>query len=234
MQQRGMHSAFVVGLDDLKRLDEIMASAGPRHYSVALSDGRELTARSLEDLTRITGFKARHIRRLEIAAEWSEILRATLTLQRERKLPSLSYDLIGEERSVANVARALDEWMSSVRAWYSRLATMDWVVLLLCTWLTVVLAIALVVLFLSRIGRLTFTGNPGFGDSLAFAMWTLPVLLGTIVNFLRNGLFPIGTYLIVDGAKRYERAIRARKVLGGGFLLSILAAFLTTVAASLL
>jgi hypothetical protein len=232
MRQRALRTAFVVGIQELRRADEILASAGPRRYTVLLSDGRELTAPSLDALTGITNLKSRHIRRIEVTTPWREILRASLTLRRDRKLASLEYDLIGEERSVVQVARELDAWMHGVRVWYSRLATVDWVVLLIGTWLSVLLAIGLVVVLLAQAGRLSLSPVPGFGDAIAAAMWTIPLLLGTVVNFFRNGLFPIGTYLIFDGVKRHERAIRARQILGGGFLLSMLASMIATVVAS--
>jgi hypothetical protein len=232
MRQRALRFAFVVGSQELRRVDEILGAAGPRRYTVLLSDGRELTAPSLEALTGITDLKSRHIRRIEITTPWREILRASLTLRRDRKLASLEYDLIGEERSVVQVARELDSWMHGVRAWYSRLATADWVVLLLGTWLSILLAISLVVLLLAESGRLSFSAVPGFGDAFAAAMWTVPLLLGTVVNFFRTGLFPIGTYLLFDGVRRHERVIRARQLLGGGFLLSMLASVIATVVAS--
>jgi hypothetical protein len=232
MKQRSLRAAFVVGLEDLRRADQILASAGPRRYAVLLSDGREVTAPSLDALARLTDLKSRHIRRIEMSTPWREILRASLTLRRDRKLASLEYDLIGEERSVINVARELDGWMSSVRAWYSRLATVDWGIMLLGTWLSVLAAIVLVVVGLAYSGHLQLTSVPGFGEALAAAMWTIPLLLGTVVNFFRNGLFPIGTYLLFDGSRRHQYVIRARKLLGGGFLLSMLASIIATVVAS--
>ena len=234
MRQRAVRTAFVVGLDELKRVDAILASAGPRRYSVALKNGRELTAQSLEALTRITDLKARHIRRIELTTPWREILRASLILRRDRKLASLEYDLVGEERSVVHVARELDGWMSSVRPWYSRLATVDWVVLLLGTWLTVLVAIALVVLGLASMGRLELSPVPSFDDALAAAMWTIPLLLGTMVNFFRNGLFPIGTYLIFDGRRRHRYAIQARQLLGGGFVVSMIVSMIATLLAGVI
>ena len=232
VKQRGIKTAFVVGIEDLRRADAILAAAGPRRYQVMLKDGREFTAKSLDELFKISDLKVRHIRRLEIATDWREILRASLTLQRDRKLPALAYDLVGEERSVVQVAEALDDWMKSVRAWYSRLATMDWMIMLVSTWLTVVLAVSLVALVLSYRAPLVFSSTWGFSDEIAAALWTIPLLLGTVLNFLRNGLFPIGTYLVRDEASWNGVTARARKVVGGGFLLSLIAAFLTTLVAS--
>lgn len=234
MRQRALRSAFVVGLDELQRADQILASAGPRRYSVALKDGRELTAPSLEALTRITNLKARHIRRIEMSTPWREILRANLILRRDRKLASLEYDLVGEERSVVHVAQELDGWMSSVRPWYSKLATVDWVVLLLGTWMTVLVGIALVVLVLASMGRLELSAVPSFDDAIAAAMWTIPLLFGTLVNFFRNGLFPIGTYVIFDGVKRHRYTIKARKFLGGGFVVSMIVSMIATLVASVI
>ena len=232
VKQRGLRTAYVVGIDDLKRADQILASAGPRRYSVGLADGTELTARSLDELKQLTDFKVGQIRRIEIANEWREILRASLTLQRDRKQPSLTYSLIGEERSVANVAKALDDWMSSVRTWYGRLATSDMISLLLGTWLCVLSAVAIVACLLAYTDWFAINPNPDFGDTIAAAMWTIPLLLGMVLNFLRNGLFPVGTYLILDGPKWHGIASKARRVLGGGFVLSLVAAFVVTLAAS--
>ena len=64
-------------------------------------------------------------------------------------------------------------------------------------------------------------------------MWTVPFLLGTVVNFLRNGLFPVGTYLFLDGPRWHFFSTKARKLLGGGFLLSIALAFVLSLASTL-
>jgi hypothetical protein len=234
VMQRGLRTAFVVGIDDLKRADQILASAGPRRYLVGLADGTELTAGSLDELNKLTDFKVRQIRRIEIATEWREILRASLTLQRDRKQPSLTYNLIGEEKSVLGVAHALDDWMSSVRTWYGRLATSDMVSLLLSTWLCVLAAVAAVACLVAYTDWFEINPTIGFGDTVAAAMWTIPLLLGTVLNFLRNGLFPVGTYLILDGPKWHAFWSKARQVLGGGFVLSLAAAFIATLAASIL
>jgi hypothetical protein len=232
VKQRGLRTAFVVGIEDLKRADQILASAGPRRYSVGLADGTELTASSLDELDQLEHFNVRQIRRIEIATEWREILRGSLTLQRDRKQPSLTYSLIGEERSVAGVAHALDDWMSSVRTWYGRLATSDLVSLLLSTWLCVLIPVAVVACLLAYTSWFEVNPNTGVGDTVAAAMWTIPLLLGMVLNFLRNGLFPVGTYLILDGPRRHRLASKARQLLGGGFVLSLVAAFIATLAAS--
>jgi hypothetical protein len=106
--------------------------------------------------------------------------------------------------------------------------------MLLGTWLCVLTAVAAVACLLAYTDWFEINPDIGFGDSVAAAMWTIPLLLGTVLNLLRNGLFPVGTYLILDGPKWHGIASKARQLLGGGFLLSLAAAFVATLAASIL
>ena len=120
--------AFVVDDLALRQLDEILAKVSDKRvFSVVLKGNISNEYESAESVLRIPNSKDREIRRLTINTPWGSTPRATISLIGDSDFDTVKYDISGDYKEIFIISSDLDEWISEVKPWYSRIATTDFI-----------------------------------------------------------------------------------------------------------
>jgi hypothetical protein len=139
----------------------------------------------------------------------------------------------GEERDVLWRTSQVENWLSAIRPWYDRIATVDFTGFLFASFLVVV-GLAYIAAFGLVLWRGTDSPvpeSPKTGKDLLVqlaASLVLPALLvlGGALNLIRARVFPIGILEFGGGTKKRIAAERWRTAFGLGFLMSIVASII--------
>ena len=207
---------------DLERLagllggDELVTGV-----TVEMGDG---SSYQLEDVGELQGVKnapARPIQAITVESAPPAFVfrednppRLALVTVRDGASDTVRYHVSGPLRTVDSLTRELDEWVTSLRPWYSSLAAMDRAGFFL--WSTAIvgaMSALVLVLSLSVAGSINvfagptaepFTWLPTAGGLLAMAG------ISAILNLRRHRLLPVAQFRIGQGAESSDRLDRGR------------------------
>lgn len=215
--------AFSLSAETLKSLVRFLETISDEFLiKVGLSDGSELTCPSPDDVIGLPNTKERRITRLTLSTKWGSDPSVRVVF-REVSYDSVAYEITGDDERVCYIADKLDEMLESTRQWYTRLAFMDFELVMLqilaAVILTGVLALAIIA---SRAKALSHEVRE---DSvrdvlLRSVVWLLiPVTFGfgAMTNRVRKWLFPISSFLVGQGVDRQKSAELWRSIIAVGF-----------------
>lgn len=230
-KNKELRLGFVVDSSALGRLESILGSADNKmELSVYLADGTSYEFNNIKDVLNLQNSKNRPIKRIHVETFFQDGARATVSFRDHDLLDTIEYNLTGEEKDVLYLADKLDEWIGSIKPWYSRIATVDFVLFLFGSIVVVFAAMILITGIVMLIRGDFFTpvsesdeGLPtGTGFMIIF-FFVLSSGIAMLANIIRSKIFPVAIFAIGDGVQRHRQLERWREMVGGGFILSILA-----------
>ncbi len=193
---------------DLERLagllggDELVTGV-----AVEMGDGSSYQLKDLGELQSVDNAPARPFRE-------DNPTRLALVTIRDGASDTIRYHVSGPLRAVDSLARELDEWVASLRPWYSSIAVMDrsrfflWSAAVVGALSTIVLA-----LYLALAGSISIFGAPAPGRLawLPTAGGLLVVAaVAVILNVRRHRLLPVAQFRIGQGTEISDRLERRR------------------------
>jgi hypothetical protein len=122
-----------------------------------------------------------------------------------------------------------------MRLWYTPIAFVDFMNLLIGTVLLAFLGLLLWATIslwgsdLSEKVKDEKTNRDLFIQAVFWLSWGALFLIGAAVNFFRNRLFPFANFLIGDGVSRFNTLGFRRRTIGVGFLLSVIASVVASI-----
>ena len=233
-KNKDLRLGFVVDSYALERLASILGSANNKmDFSVYLADGTSYEFNNIKDVLNLQNSKNRPIKKISVETPFQDGTRATVSFRGDNILDTIGYNLTGEEKDVLYLADKLDEWIGSIKPWYSRIATVDFVSFLSGSLLVVFAAVILItgIVMLIRGDFFTPMSESKEDSPTGFIYVFFFVFLSGIVllaNIIRSKIFPVATFAIGDGIQRHHQLKRWRELLGAVFILSVLANVITS------
>ena len=217
--------SFIVSQAILEQLDAVFAERiGPTTYAVTCADDVSRSFGSLEELLRFDNGPSRRITKLIARSENREPYRAADVGFSDSQYSPISITVTAEEETVLSVRSRVLDIVRDAKPWYNIAATLDYVMVSLIVFFGFIIMAGAVVVMTGS------TSTSSDDDELRGSLLSLILIGGTFatglgLNWLRDRLFPIGTFSIGAGIERDKRheTIRFRLVLFAAFaLLTIL------------
>lgn len=227
---RSLDIAFVVGVDDLRQLENMLREVGDAlEYQVRFSDGHALQFRDVADVLKLPNSRARAIVSLiagvtgrgkqsvymvlkDAPVQYSGILGTS-----SGPSPSVEYTITGTQKNVIYLGDKFDEWTAGIRQWYS-------------AFYRGVLSFALAAAIIAVPIWLWSTAAPHI-FSATFLKAHDWLQIATIISlwvaiYWTLKLFPRATFAFGQGTQRHQFFIYLRNSVLGAFGLSALASLL--------
>lgn len=129
----------------------------------------------------------------------------------------------GDEATAIKLNDLYEDFLDSIRPWYSWVAKADRFLVVLGIWLLIMFSGVAITLI--KATKVSFGWpNDGIGAKYflkGFLVGLIPVFIGAAMNGLRSGFFPTGTFALGDGENRHGRSEVIRTVLIASFAVSI-------------
>jgi len=224
--------AFVATSNDISKLWKIFQNAGLTvTAAVSCTDGLVRHFENCESIVQYDNPIRAAITSLEISAESRDPYTTAEVSLGARYSAPISISLRGDENAVSSMRTYVSDTVDGMRAWYSRLSTIDFVYV----WLPILTVLFFLVDIMSPSG----THHPA--TSLKKALEALAIVVAVIggiaavilaIAWLRKRLFPVATFAIGQGLSRHQHNEQIRWVVIVGFVVavgaSIVATFLLT------
>jgi hypothetical protein len=214
--------AIIVDDDSIKRIwSHVHSYTNTAKAEVRCFDEITRTFETLEGLLSYENNPRAFIKQIEISGRSHEQERSiTITLGRSYSPPT-SLSIRGEEIDASIAQDKIRDTIHGMKAWYSRVATLDMYIF----WFIVMM---LCMLTLQLMVPSNTTPSPGrsFKEALLALPYVLLVLGGVAATvwltvFIRRRFFPMVSFAMGQGAKRYQFDEQIRWTVIVGFLVGI-------------
>ena len=216
---------IVCEAEDIRRLvTALTASVGSVSWEIECADGVSRSGSNIEELLAFDNPPDREIQRLIVRAR-SDDGRAIASVELGGKVASVSASIDGPSELVQQFRTALEPQLFGLRAWYTRVARLDFISVVLffffVMWLTVTIGMAL--------GILATNDEPGLplrGQAVAYTMIAGAIGAGWLLNRLRERIFPVATFEMGQGKRRHELLEKVRWGVVVAFIVSLVSGLL--------
>jgi hypothetical protein len=215
---RTLDIAFVIDAEHLRRLAVILGETSDKlEYTVTYSDGTNVHYGDIEEIIGQPNSKERSIVSL-IAGTADERFKSAFVNLKKDGSPSLEYTVHGSQRDVIYFANQLDDWVASVRQWYSPFISSE-------KGSPASLALGVACFFLpiyawDRISKL----YSGFERGGSYQWIALPALAAMgVTEYYVLRLFPRGAFAVGHGKQQNRFNIYLRNTVLVGLVLSVIA-----------
>lgn len=207
----GWIQPFVLRPDDLRKLTEIMEKhIGPAMFNVRLADGITRHLATLVAVLELENPKGeRQVISVEIEAE-SDSPRARATVEFEdASYATVRIGYHGPASTVEKLNVEVQDRIAGMKPWYGWLTKIHFV--LAMPILLLVSAVSGIAVLLLKEGipsdnRPLELGRAALSYLLGVGLLFLSILVGRLLDILRDRLFPLVSFAIGQGARRYKTA----------------------------
>lgn len=217
-------SVFVIEWKDLERLVvEIRNHLPVLSISTSSEDGLLRTFEDFIDLKNFNNSKRSAIIRIGIIArdlERSQRFNLSMSSLGHNNV-SLSIDC--EEDIAYKLINLYDDTMDSVRPWYSWIARTDWSSIIFAIMCAFILGFSLVLQIQGKLDSVRWSEFKIAFDFQSLLFGMIPMAAGIALNSIRTKFFPMGTFSIGDGVKRFKNLEVYRTVVIMGVVISVAA-----------
>lgn len=218
-------AVFVLKWPDVERLIQSVSSSLPLvEFSASCSDKLNRTFLDIAELKAFRNAERSAINELSVVAYSSDhrnLLRFTLNSD-ERN--NVRFTIDAEEAIATRLNEYCEDFLASVRPWYSLIAKADWAFVIWILWTSFFLIDAAVGLYKAK----SFTINWPKGE-IPESVFLAALILGTgaiifcwLIQKLSRRYFPTGTFAFGDGENRHTSAEVIRTVVIAGIAISVL------------
>ncbi|MDB5856091.1 MAG: hypothetical protein JWR22_4132 [Herminiimonas sp.] len=222
-------AAFIVNWSDIDGLISSIATTLPI-ITIAASCSDKLS-RTFADIAELRAFRNSErtaITELAVTArtvDHSQRLQFTLSSDHPN---NVRHTFDGEEADALRLDKLCEDFLDSVRPWYAIVAKANWTFILMGLLIAFYVGSLIVILLRAKAIRIDWQkdGLSAEGWVKSFVFGFAPLLLGGLLNALRNRYFPLAVFAFGDGEKRNARTEVVRTVIIGGFAVSVVASLL--------
>jgi hypothetical protein len=191
-------------------------------YTISTSDAiKGIKLVSINELLAYPNWKNQSITALSLEAGSYNTLNLSVSLDAYDFKNSVTYQISGDLRSIEHYSRKLDQWVFSIRRWYSIFYLLSFLVVLLFTVLTVC-AIYMEVAMLGYVEQ----------QWQIIIVVAMNVLLLILLLWATHIVFPLGEFAIGDGINRKRRRDSLAKFIAGPIALAIVIGIISGVIAN--
>ena len=225
--------AFVATNSDISKLWGIFQNAGLAvTATVSCTDGLVRHFDNCESLVSYDNPMRAAITSLELSAKSRDpYTTAEISLGARYSAP-ISISLRGEENLVSSMRTNVSDTVDGMRAWYSRVSTIDFFYVWFYVWFPIFMVLSLLAQIMSP------SGTPHPATPLKKALEVLAIVVAAIggiaaviwaIARLRKRFFPVATFAIGQGLSRHQHSEQIRWVAIVGFVVSVGASIVATI-----
>ena len=228
--------AFVIKNEDLKKIDSLFKkfNAEPE-YSVETVDGFRTTYYNLDDVLNLENPSSNSIERVKISGRSANPSWQAWIIFGKGRIANIRYSITIEDRINQMISELIGTRIEAVKPWYSRLSRTDFISYtmamfsgaIIVSWLLIAIG------FFETSGEEITTEEDALVKLLTVLIIGAVFGLGWLLNKFRSKFFPIGTFAIGQGLRRYEVLEKIRwvflSVLGSiffGWIASLIASLI--------
>lgn len=192
---RPLNIAFVLNEKSLKQLKTVLSDAASNlQFSVTFSDGTTVRYRTIDEVIELPNPASNPIVSL-IAGTPTEEAQSCYIVFRGKPAPTVEYTISGQQERVVYLAHKFDQWIETIRQWYSFLYQPVW------SLIAIGFAVFSPLLLWNYVVSHLMTNVPPNGslrkNAFLFSLWGLWILL-------RAMLIPKSTFAVGDGIHRHQ------------------------------
>lgn len=183
-------------------------------YSVSCVDGTSFNFTDLNELINYPNRKEKQYKEISISNRYNSPIRIFLTLS-NNQYTTITYRVNGDEREVDYYAGKIEEFIMSLKQWYSFIATPS-----IFTHVLISMVISfLAILLLYSVGIISLKSAGAIAGISVFVS-------SFIYEKFRLYLFPAASFELGDGIDRVKFKKTVRNTVLGGILLTALVAYI--------
>jgi hypothetical protein len=224
-------SVFVLKWSDIEKLIGAVGELLPvTSISAACADRLDRAFADLHELKKFSNSKRAAIVELSIVArDEARLQRFSISLNTDERR-NVRVSLEADEAIAIKVNDLYEDFLDSVRPWYSWIARADWYLVVFGIWMLIQLG-SIGILML-KATSISFTwsadGIPTKDLLKSFLVGLWPLFIGIAMNHVRNKFFPTGTFAFGDGENRHQHNEVIRTVLIAAFAVSIVSSVMVS------
>ena len=213
--------AFACEHDDLERLANLLATrVGPMSWKLEWSDRIDRQGDDLAKLLEFVNSSRQEVRDIQLWAR-SEDRERHVSIGLGRGFSNIYTSIEGPVEFVQQFSAVLEAQLSGFRPWYARVARLDFVDvgfgILFSLFAVVVLLTAL-----GLVGTDDRSSDPtARGQALLYTVIGVVVVIGWLLNKARERRFPMTTFALGQGKRRYQTLEKVRWTVVVGFIVSV-------------
>ena len=217
-------SIFVLKWADIEKLLGSITEFLPEiAISASCSDRLDRAFADIDELKKFSNSQRAAIIELKIVArDAAHSHRFSLVLNTDER-NNVRVSLDADEAIALKVNDLYQDYLDSVRPWYSWIARADWYLVVFGIWMFVQFGALAIAMF--KATSISFEwpkdGVPGKEIFKSFFIGMAPLFVGAVMNRVRNKFFPTGTFAFGDGENRHSRNEVIRTVLIAAFAVSV-------------
>jgi len=224
-------SVFVLRWADIEKLFGSIAKFLPKiAISASCSDRLDRAFSDIEELKKFSNSQRAAIVELKFVAFDEKLSQRFSVSFSNDERHNVRISLDANESVAIQVNDLYQDFLDSVRPWYSWIARADWYLVVFGIWMFLQLGVIAIALF--RATSFSFDwpkdGVPGKVYLKAFFLSMLPIFIGIAMNRVRNKFFPTGTFAFGDGENRHNRNEVIRTVLIAALAISIVSSLVVS------
>ncbi|WP_197492621.1 hypothetical protein, partial [Methylomonas methanica] len=191
--------------------------------SAACADRLDRAFENIDELKKFNNSKRAAITELSIVArDENRSQRFSISLSNDEQR-NARISLEAEEAIAIKINDAYEDFLDSVRPWYSWVARADWYLVVFGIWMLIQFGSIGILMF--KATSISFTwptdGIPAKELLKSFLVGLTPLFIGIAMNRVRDKFFPTGTFAFGDGENRHQHNEVIRTVLIAAFAVSV-------------
>lgn len=228
-------SVFVLKWSDIEKLIGSIEEFLPEiTISASCSDRLDRAFSDIKELKKFSNSQRTAIVELNLVArDKTRSQRFSISLSNDER-NNIRISLDADELVGIRMNDLYQDFLDSVRPWYSWIARADWYLVVFGIWMTVQLGAIAITMF--KTTSISFEwpkdGIPGKillqGFIKSFLIGMSPLFVGLAMNHFRNKFFPTGTFAFGDGENRHSHNEVIRTVLIAAFAVSVVSSLVVS------
>jgi len=224
-------SVFVLKWSDIEKLLEAIGEFLPVvSISASCSDRLNRAFADVEELKKFSNSRRAAIVEPDLVARdetRSERFSISFNADEQR---NVRVSLEADEATAIKVNEIYENFLDSVRPWYSWIARADWYFVVLGIWMLIQLGTLAILMLKATTISFTWPKDEISTSELmkSFLIGLSPLFVGAAMNRVRNKFFPTGTFAFGDGENRHNSNEVIRTVLIAAFAVSVVSSIVVS------
>lgn len=219
--------AFVVGEAELKKLTDLLSDRiGPFEIRAECVDDVTRTFKTVKEISGYENSKGKELRRLHVSARSEDFKkRATIDLYGSQ-WRGISLDFDARDDVVSRLRADVLEIVGGMRPWYSAFHRVDFVSILVVTYLVLWIGLLIFVAvkqFPSEAPKEASPSSSALAQLIIYGAIAGVFVVGIVLNRFRDTIFPRAVFLIGQGKSRFQHLERIQWGIVIAFIVSFVA-----------
>lgn len=224
-------SVFVLKWSDIEKLIRSIADSLPEiEISASCNDRLDRAFTDINELRKFSNSQRAAILELKfVARDTNHSQRFSIVLNNNES-HNVRVSLDADESIAIKINDFYQDFLDSVRPWYSWIARANWYLVVFGIWMFVQFGTLVIAMLNATSITIVWPKNgvPGKEILKGFLIGTSPLFVGLAMNIVKNKFFPTGSFAFGDGENRHNRNEVIRTVLIAAFVVSVVSSLVVS------